>query len=183
MASISSKITRPEERGDQMIDLVWSTNCIKGIGIPGNKNKNGSQIAQQLIRPWPLFWCYMICSLYTQIPCSDGEVQTVTLHPGRIWRFQSPNFPSIRGYPDSLECTWRFRADHRMIGDVQITCDHFDVDGNVYQSCKNADYIAARHVLNNDTSNGTYEGDSKLCGDLTSWIPLSAHWHRPKGVR
>ena len=125
----------------------------------------------------------MICSLYTQIPCSDGEVQTVTLHPGRIWRFQSPNFPSIRGYPDSLECTWRFRADHRMIGDVQITCDHFDVDGNVYQSCKNADYIAARHVINHDTSNGPYEGDLKLCGDLTSWIPLSAHWHRPKGVR
>ena len=75
-------------------------------------------------------------SLYQEVPCSDGELQTVMLRPGRTWRFQSPNFPSIRGYPDSLECTWRFRADHKLIGDVEITCDHFDVDGNFFQSCK-----------------------------------------------
>ena len=78
----------------------------------------------------------LLCSLYQEVPCSDGEVQTVILRPGRAWRFQSPNFPSMRGYPESLECTWRFRAENKAIGNVQITCDHFDVDGNFFQSCK-----------------------------------------------
>ena len=118
------------------------------------------------------------------MPCDDGELQTAILRPGRAWRFQSPNFPSMKGYPDSVECTWRFRAEHASIGDVEITCDHFDVDGNFFQSCKNADYVAARHVLDNDMSDVPgVQDDEKLCGDLTSWIPLTAHWHKPTGVR
>ena len=118
-------------------------------------------------------------SLYQEVPCSDGEVQTVILRPGRAWRFQSPNFPSIKGYPDSLECTWRFRAEHKFIDDVEITCDHFDVDGNFFDSCKNADYIAVRHVVDND-GNYEIEDHEKLCGDLTSWVPLTAYWQKPK---
>ena len=125
----------------------------------------------------------LLYSLYQEVPCSDGEVQTVILRPGRAWRFQSPNFPSMRGYPESLECTWRFRAENKAIGNVQITCDHFDVDGNFFQSCKDADWIAARHTIDNDYSNGEVHEDEKLCGDLTSWIPLSAHWHKPKDTR
>ena len=101
------------------------------------------------------------------------------LRPGRMWRFHSPNFPTTRGYPEELECTWRFRAEDKHIGDVKITCDHFDIDGNFFQSCKDADYLAARHVVDNDFSNGDVHDDEKICGDLTSWIPLTAHWHQP----
>ena len=101
------------------------------------------------------------------------------LRPGRTWRFHSPDFPSTRGYPDDLECHWRFRAEDKHIGDVKITCDHFDIDGNFFQSCKNADWLAARHVVDNDLSNEEVQDDEKVCGDLTSWIPLTAHWHQP----
>ena len=114
------------------------------------------------------------------MPCSDNEIQTVILRPGKAWRFKSPNFPSLRGYPSSLTCTWRFRAEHKLIGNVAITCDHFDVDGNFFQSCDDADYLAARHVVDGVMPSNDVLDDEKLCGDLTSWVPLQAHWHKPE---
>ena len=55
-------------------------------------------------------------------------------------------------------------------------------DGNFFQSCKDADYVAVRHVVDTDVDDvdTSIHDDEKLCGDLTSWVPLTAHWHKPK---
>ena len=118
-------------------------------------------------------------SLYQEVPCLNGEVQTVTLQPGRSWRFTSPDFPSAEGFPDDQECTWKFRAGHEMIGDVKITCDHFDVEGNFFNGCEDSSYMAVKHIIDDWDDDQDY-GNEKLCGDLTSWVPLSNFWKLPK---
>jgi hypothetical protein len=59
-------------------------------------------------------------------------------------RFYTPDFPSP-SYPSETECTWKFRlpagAD---VGDVVLTCDHFDVSGNFFDDCNDGDYLQAR---------------------------------------
>ena len=121
--------------------------------------------------------------MFQEVPCKDGEVQTVTLRPERGWRFKSPGFPSMRGYPNELNCTWRFSADYNHIWNIFLTCDHFDVDGEFFQSCKDADWLAARHVVDDVGGNEFVVGEvhdyEKTCGDLTSWAPLITHWHQP----
>ena len=56
-------------------------------------------------------------------------------------RFYTPEFPAPF-YPSETECTWKFRLPAGTeIGDVTLTCDHFDLAGNFFDDCKGGDYL------------------------------------------
>ena len=112
-------------------------------------------------------------SLFQEVPCSDNEIQSVDVDPMHAWRFFSPNFPSTKGYPHNIACTWKFKVNPEKVDKVSVICDHINIAGNYYNDCSNGDFLTIRHQ---DDLNEV-DAPGRLCGDLNSWIPLNSTIH------
>ena len=112
-------------------------------------------------------------SLYQEVPCSNRDIQKVDLDPAYPWRFFSPNFPSSKGYPHRSDCTWHFVIEPKKVENVTIQCDHINIVGNFFNECSNGDYLSIRHEDDEYETNAP----GRLCGDLTSWVPLESSIH------
>ena len=69
-----------------------------------------------------------------------------------------------------MACTWKFRVKPEKVEKVSIICDHLDLVGNFYNDCEGGDFLAIRHEDDLNES----EAPGRLCGDLSSWIPLNS---------
>ena len=112
-------------------------------------------------------------SLYQEVPCADNEIQNVGLDPSQAWRFSSPGYPGNSGYPHNAACTWKFTVKPEKVESVSVICDHINIVGNYYNDCSDGDFLTIRH------DNDLHEDDApgRLCGDLSSWIPLNSTVH------
>lgn len=78
---------------------------------------------------------------------SDATIIKSCTKDGIFRRFYSPDFPAP-SYPSATECSWRFRVSSGSgVGDVSITCDHFDVAGNYFDDCYDGDFLQVTKML------------------------------------
>jgi hypothetical protein len=111
--------------------------------------------------------------LYQEVPCSNDDIQSVDLDPNHPWRFFSPRYPSTQGYPHNVACGWKFRIDSHKVDKISVMCDHINIVGNYFNDCIGGDYLLIRHEDDFDE----IDAPGRLCGDLSSWIPLNSSIH------
>ena len=81
------------------------------------------------------------------MPCSDGTIQSINLDPMYPWRFSSPNFPSTKGYPHNIACTWKFNVNTEKVAKISVICDHINIAGDYFNDCVKGDFLSIRHEV------------------------------------
>ena len=89
------------------------------------------------------------------------------------WRFSSPNFPSTRGYPHNIACTWKFNVNPEKVEKISVICDHINIAGDYFNDCVKGDSLTIRH----EDDLNEFDAPGRLCGDLSSWVPLNSSIH------
>ena len=63
------------------------------------------------------------------------------------WRFSSPNFPSTKGYPHNIACTWKFNVNTEKVAKISVICDHINIAGDYFNDCVKGDFLSIRHEV------------------------------------